>query len=331
MKQRHKFLLRRLGLTVVSLWAVLTILFVLFRTLPGDLSTVILPPGVSEQQRQALARSYGLNQPLYVQYIRYLENIVLHGNFGRSFVTNEPVLPFLLDRTLNTISVTITALVMAFTIGPFVGALMAWNRGSSVDKYGTGLVLVTWAAPLFWTGLISLMVFSFWLEWLPSSGMHSVTYTGDGLIDRFVSMDFLTHAILPIAVYFLARISQPVLYMRNNMLEVLDSEFIELKRAEGLTERNVRVKHAARNSLLPVLHYAALALGFAFGGSVILETVFTWPGIGRALWNAVLQRDYPLAQGAFFFIAFMIIFLNFVIDVISVYIDPRVAEEGPGV
>lgn len=313
---------------VLSLWAILTILFILFRTLPGDVSSVILPPGVSEQQRQELAASYGLNQPLYVQYVRYLENIILHGSFGRSFVTSKPVMPLLLDKALNTISITVTALVLAFAIGPFIGAFMAWNRGGHADKYGTGLVLITWAAPLFWTGLISLMIFAFYLQWLPSSGMHSPTYAGEGLINRFVSVDFLVHAILPFTVYFLARISQPVLYMRNNMLEVLNSEFIELKRAEGLSERDVRIKHAARNSLLPVLHYAALALGFAFGGSVVLETVFSWPGIGRALWDAVLQRDYPLAQGAFFFIAFMIIFLNFVIDVLSVYIDPRVAEEG---
>lgn len=328
MKQKHRYLFQRMGLTLLSLWAVLTLLFLLFRTLPGNPASVLLPPNVSEEQRQALLQSYGLNQPLPIQYVKYLENVVLHADFGRSFVNNQKVFPYLLDKAINTISVTVTALVLAFLIGPIIGAFMAWNRGGVVDKYGTGLVLATWATPVFWTGLVSLMIFSFHLEWLPSSGMHSVTYTGDGLVDRFVSVDFLRHAILPISVYFLARISQPVLFMRNNMLEVLGSEFIELKRAEGLSERNIRIKHAARNSLLPVLHYAALALGFAFGGSVILETVFSWPGIGRALWNAVLQRDYPVAQGAFFLIAFMIISLNFLIDALSVYIDPRVAEEG---
>lgn len=327
MNKKQKYLVQRFLLTIFSLWAVLTILFFLFRILPGDPANLLVPTTATSEERRQIRQSLGLTQPLYIQYIRYLENVILHADFGRSFLNDRPVMPYVVNKALNTISVTITALVFAWILGPIMGAYFAWNRDSPADRYGTGFLLAFWATPIFWTGMLSIMIFSFYLGWFPSSGMHSATYVSESLFDRFVSADFLRHAFLPVTVFFLARLSQPVLIMRNNMLEVLGSEFIELKRAEGLSERRIRLHHAARNSLLPVLHFGALVMGFAFGGSVILETVFSWPGLGRALWEAVLAQDYPVAQGAFFLISFIIISLNFVIDTLSVYVDPRVAEE----
>lgn len=327
MVQKSRYILQRLALMLVSLFAVITLLFFLFRVLPGDPASQLVSPRFSDEQRQALLEIHGLTEPLHVQYITYLGNVV-RGNFGVSFQHGSPVFPFIVDKTINTLSITMPAVLLAFTFGPFVGANFAWHRNKPLDTYGTGVVLIAFAAPIFWTGMLALMVFSFYFGWLPSGGMHSPTYTETGLVDRFVSVDFLRHAILPIVIFFLWRLSQPTLIIRNNMIDLLNAPFLKLKRAEGLSERNVMYRHGARNALLPLIHYSALALGFAFGGSIILETVFSWPGVGRAMWSAVLASDYPVAQGAFTMISVVIIVLNFVVDIISVYVDPRVAEEG---
>lgn len=327
MAQKASYLFRRLLLMFVSIFVVLTIVFVLFRVLPGDPSSQLVSPRFSDEQRQTLLRQHGLTRPLHVQYLTYLTNVV-QGNLGVSFQHGQSVLPFILDKTINTISITLPAVVLAFTFGPLIGANFAWNRNEPLDKYGTGAVLVMYAAPIFWTGMVSIMVFGFWLGWLPVGNMHSPTYPDDSLVRRFVSVDFLRHAILPVTIFFLWRLSQPTLIIRNNMIDLLGTPFIKLKRAEGLSERSIMYRHAARNALLPLIHYTALAVGFAFGGSVILETVFSWPGVGQAMWNAVLSRDYPVAQAAFIVISMIIIVLNFVVDVISVYIDPRVTQEG---
>lgn len=327
MNRKVKFILQRLALTIVSLFVVVTLLFLLFRIMPGDPASHLVSPRFSQEQRQAILEQHGLTQPLHIQYIYYLENLI-QGNLGVSFQYGRPVLPFLLNKTLNTLSITVPALFLAFTFGPFIGANFAWNRNSNLDSYGTGLVLIAFAAPIFWTGMLVIMVFAFWLGWLPSSGMHSATYTETSLVGRFASVEFLRHAILPILIFALWRLSQPTLIMRNNMIDVIGADFIKLKRAEGLSEKRIMYRHGARNALLPLVHYLALALGFAFGGSIILETVFSWPGIGRSMWTAVLASDYPVAQGAFMLISVAIILLNFLVDVLSVYIDPRVADTG---
>jgi peptide/nickel transport system permease protein len=327
MPQKARYLLRRFALMLVSLLAVLTIVFLLFRVLPGDPATVLVSPRFSEEERQALLERHGLTEPLYVQYVTFLGNL-LQGDLGVSFQTGREVLPFILDKTLNTISITMPAVILAFTFGPLVGANFAWKRNEPLDRYGTGAVLVMYAAPIFWTGMLGIMVFGFWLDWLPVGGMHRPTYQESGLVDRFVSVDFLRHAILPITLFFLWRLSQPALIIRNNMIDLLGTPFLKLKRAEGLSESRIMYRHAARNALLPLIHYTALAIGFAFGGSVILETVFSWPGVGQAMWNAVLSRDYPVAQAGFIMISVIIITMNFVVDIISVYIDPRVTDEG---
>jgi peptide/nickel transport system permease protein len=309
-----------------SLFAVITILFFLFRIVPGDPTSHIVSPQFTQEQREAILARYGLNQPLHIQYVLYMKNLML-GSLGRSFQYNEPVLPFLMSKAVNTVVITVPSVIMAFVVGPLLGANFAWNRGGKLDNVGTATVLFSFSAPVFWTGMVAIMFFSFYLGWLPSGGMHSPGFVSESILDRFTSVDFLRHAILPIVIYTLWILSMPVLIARNSMIDILDSEFITLKRAEGVPDRTIRYRHGLRNSLLPVLHYSALSLGFAFGGSVILETVFNWPGLGRAMWQAVLSQDYPVAQGSFLFLAAMIILFNFLADIFSVVVDPRVADE----
>jgi peptide/nickel transport system permease protein len=329
MDSKSRFIIQRLTLTIVSIIAVITILFLMFRLMPGDPSTVLVSPRFSAEQREALLARYGLTEPLHIQYIKYWQNL-LQGSLGISFQNSQPVLPLIIDKTLNTLAITLPAVVLAFVFGPLIGTNFAWHRNGRLDNFGTGLVLVAYAAPVFWTGMLAIMVFSFYAGWLPVGGMRSVTYTETSLLGRFISWDFLRHATLPLIIFFLWRLSGPTLVTRNTMIDIIDEPFIRLKRAEGLSERRLKYAHATRNSLLPLVHLSALALGFAFGGSIILETVFSWPGLGRAMWDAVLASDYPMAQGAFIMISMIIILLNFVVDVISVFIDPRVASEEIG-
>jgi len=322
-----KYILSRFIFTVVALWGVATILFLMFRLIPGDPATALIGPNLPSGVRESLRARFGLNEPLYVQYVQYLKGLLI-GDLGLSFSRNEPVGPLIFDRTLNTLALMLTALTVAYTIGPLIGAYLAWHRGTTIDSLGIGFVMTMRGAPVFWTGMIAIMIFSFWLNWLPTGGIHSPTYTYDTLQERFVSVDFLYHLVLPVSVVSLYYVSVPTFIARNNMIDVLGEDFMELARAQGKSKTDLIYKHGLRNSLLPVLHQAAISIGFAFGGSVVIEVVFSWPGIGRTLWSAVLASDYPLAQGAFLMIATVIITLNFVADIISAYVDPRTISGG---
>lgn len=326
MNKKLQFAIQRAVLTIISLWAVITILFLLFRFLPGDPSDRLVDPRFTDEQRQALLAQYGLDEPLHIQYISYMSNFV-QGDLGQSFEHGTAVLPFILDRTVNTLVLTLPAIFAAFLIGPLLGAIFAWYRNSRVDSIGTATILLLYAAPIFWTGMIAIMIFAFQWDLLPSGGMRGPGFIEESIFDRVFSLETLRHAILPIVIFFLWRLSRPTLITRNNMIDVLDSNFIELKRAGGIPQRKLIFRHGLRNSLLPVVHFGALAIGFAFGGSVILETVFSWPGLGRAMWRAVLAHDYPVVQGAFFLMSAMIIIFNLFADIVSVYIDPRVTDE----
>lgn len=317
------YLAKRLVLMGFSMIAVATILFLLFRLSPGNPASVVVTPSMPAETREQILRDFGLNQPLYVQYYLYMQNLFV-GNLGVSFMQNQSVTKILAPKLLNTMVLMLSAILIAFTVGPLLGALFAWRRGSRFETVGIGTVLIFYAAPIFWTGMLGIMVFSFKLNILPSGGMHSVGFTADSLLHQYVSLDFLEHLILPLTITTLYWLTAPTFIMRNNMIDTLGADFIEMNRAEGLPEFSILYKHAARNSILPVLHYGALAVGLAFGSSVIIETVFSWPGLGRMMWQAVLAQDYPLAQGAFLILAAIIIFMNFVIDIVSVFVDPRV-------
>lgn len=322
---RASFIVKRFLLSIFSIFIVANLLFFMFRLMPGDPASVMVDPALPSEVRELTIEQRGLDEPLHVQYYHYFEHL-LQGDLGRSFHYRESVSSLLLTRAVNTIVLMGSAVGLAFLIGPLIGAYMAWNRNEMVDNYGIGAVLLMHAAPVFWTGMLGIMIFSFQLGWLPSGGMHSIGETPEGFVDRFISLDFLRHFILPVTVTALYYLSPPTFIMRNTMVDVLSADFIQLKRAQGLPELRILYAHAARNSLLPVTHYAALALGFAFGGSVIIEQVFSWPGAGRLMWQAVEYQDYPLAMGAFLALTVIIIMLNFVVDMISVLIDPRAVQ-----
>lgn len=325
---KASFIIRRTLQLVLTLWAVGTVLFGLFRLMPGDPTSYVISSQMTQEARRQLIESYGLNDPLYVQYIRFMENLVML-NFGQSFHRNEPVIDIIATYLPNTLVLMLTAFVAAYAIGITLGVMSGWYRGSRFERSTVITALSARSVPTFYVGLIVLWIFGVKLGVIPMSGMTSLGTGGEysGFFDMVFSVDFLHHLIAPAVVLGFYYMGYPLLIMRSSMLEVLSEDFIDVCRAKGLKERTIMFKHAARNALLPIITAAAIALGYAVGGSVLIETVFAWPGIGREMVRAVLRRDFPVAQGTFMVLATTIIFLNFLADLAYGYLDPRVTYD----
>lgn len=325
MPARLLYILGRLAQMVGVLWVIVTILFLIFRLMPGNPLVAFIDPTFTEEQAEAVRRQFGLDQPLHVQYVLYLRNVVT-GNLGTSFFQKEPVFDILMDVFPNTLLLTGTALLAAYAFGVVGGAFLAWRRGTAVEGAGILLALMTRAAPEFFLGMLVLSFFSFQLGWFPSSGVADPGVIHDSIVDQVLSADFWHHLALPALTMAIYLQGLPLLLMRSNMLEVLDEDFVTMARMKGLPEWRIMLAHAARNALLPIVTALTLGIGYAVGGDVVVETVFSWPGLGRLLVRAVQAHDYPLAQGAFLLIAVIIVAMNFLADVLYSTLDPRVSS-----
>ncbi len=327
MQGSFTWLLGRLLQTAIVLWIIVTILFLMFRLMPGNPLTAYIDTTFTAEQAAAITREFGLDQPMPIQYLNYWRELFT-GNLGRSFSYRQPVSKLLMDVFPNTILLTGTALFIAYVIGVINGIILAYRRKTKTEAVGLTAVLVTRAAPEFWVGLILLSIFSFQLGWFPSSGATSPGETYLTEMDKFTSTDFWWHLALPMVTLAIYLQGLPSLLMRASMLEVMEEDFVTLARMKGLPEWIVLVRHAARNALLPVLTALALGVGYAVGGNVVIENVFGWPGLGRLLVRAVSAKDYPLAQGAFMLIAFIMVIMNLVADLLYGALDPRVRSGG---
>lgn len=319
----QEFVARRIAQLVVTFWVFVTILFILFRAAPGDPTSMFVAQGMSPEARQQTIRRLGLDEPLHVQYVEYIGQL-LTGEFGTSFRYNEPVWDILVVKFWNTVLLMGGALVLAYVIGITFGALLGWYRGTNFERGGIVVALMARSSPEFWTGIIVLTIFSFWLGVFPSGGMRAVGTQTESFAGRYLAWDFIYHMILPMiagAIYYMAT---PMLLMRNTMLDVLKSDFIEIKKAEGLPENQILFRHAARNSVLPIVTVIALVSGTAIGGSLIIETVFNWPGMGREMVQSINYNDYPVAMGTFFLMGSVVILMNFAADLAYGVLDPRV-------
>jgi ABC-type dipeptide/oligopeptide/nickel transport system permease component len=323
---KASFVIRRTLQLVVTLWAVATVLFALFRLMPGDPTSYVVSSQMTQEARQKIIESYGLNDPLHVQYIKFLENL-LQLNFGQSFHSNQPVTDVIATYLPNTLVLMLTAFISAYAIGITLGILSGWYRGSRFEKNAVIVALTARSVPTFYVGLIVLWIFGASLGVIPMSGMTSLGSQSTSFWQMIFSVDFLHHLLAPALVLGFYFMGYPLLIMRSSMLEVLSEDFIDVCRAKGLKERTIMFRHAARNALLPIVTAAAIALGYAVGGSVLIETVFAWPGLGREMVRAVLRRDFPVAQGTFIVLAATIITLNFIADLAYGYLDPRVTYD----
>ena len=312
-----------------ALLAVTTILFFMFRLMPGTPLAAYINDNLNADQQQAMLEMFGLDKPMWQQYLIYLGNLA-QGQLGLSFFQRRPVLDILLEVLPNSLILTLTGLVVAYVFGVLAGAWLAWKRGSWVEGVAVPIVLASRAAPEFWIGMVLLALLSFNLGWFPSGGANSPGMFYASEWQRLLSLDYLHHLALPVLTLALYLQGLPLLLMRSNMLEVMHEEFVVMARMKGFSQWRIVIRHAARNALLPVVTAFALGIGISMGGNVVVETVFSWPGIGRMLVTAVANLDYPLAQGAFLMIALVLITMNFVADLLYSALDPRVSHGRAG-
>lgn len=321
--QRRTYVLRRGVQAIGTLFVIVTMLFFLFRLGLPDPTAALVTDGLSPEDRAVIRERFGLDRPLFEQYVIYLGNVV-RGEFGTSFHYKAPVAGVVWEKFANTMVLMIVAIIVAYALGIPLGAYLAWRRGTGTDTFGIVFGLMFRSAPMFWTGMIAVLVFGVALGWLPTSGMRTLPYEAAHFFDKVLTVDFLRHLILPAGIIALFYLGSPLLIMRNTMLEVYGEDFIEMARAKGLRERDILYRHAARNALLPVITQLAVTIGLAAGGQVVVEVVFSWPGLGREILQAVRTSDFPLAQATFLLMALLVIVMNFLADMLYSVLDPRV-------
>ncbi|MFZ0852945.1 MAG: ABC transporter permease [Hyphomicrobiaceae bacterium] len=320
------FAARRTVHTAVTLVLLLAFMFVLFRLIPGDPTTLLLGTGeLTLEAQQRLRAQWGLDQPLFEQLIAYCRNLI-SGELGLSFYYRRPVTEVIAPMLINTVILMVPVLVLAIGLGIAIGTWLGWRRGERVEELGAVLVLIPRALPVFWTGIVLLSLFAYKLQWFPIGGIREAFFYPEAWYQYLPYYDVLRHLVLPVATGVLASMADPLMIMRTSLIEVRDEEFMVLARARGLSTRSLQ-RLARRSALLPVLTYSAVMVGFAFGGQVLLEVVFTWPGMGRLMVNSVTQRDYPVAQAAFFLMASVVIVLNLIVDLLYGWLDPRIRHD----
>ncbi|MGH2452328.1 MAG: ABC transporter permease [bacterium] len=307
---------------LVLLFAI-TLNFLLPRMMPGSPLIFLAGEDVSflnAEQRTALVQSLGLDRPLWAQYGRYLGQLA-RGDLGHSFQKGRPISEIIAERLPWTLLLVGLSLLAATLVGIAWGALAAWRRGTLLDLGSLGVSMFFESTPSFWLGMIFIALFAAGLRWFPIFGAVTPGAILDGW--AFVS-NVAWHLVLPLATLTLITIPGMFLIMRYSMLTVLGEQYIATARAKGMEERRVLFRHAIRNALLPVATVFMLNVGFVVSGATVIETVFSYPGVGRLLYEAVLNRDYPVIQATFFIITISVIAANVVADLLYPLIDPRV-------
>ena len=274
-------------------------------SLSGDPAFILLTPEAGEEQRAAFRTLYGLDQPLPVQYARYVSHVA-RGDFGRSFAFNRPAIQVVLERLPATLLLTATAVALGVGVGMPAGVVAAVKASGPLDRLVMALVLLGQSVPTFWLGLLMIRIFAVNLRWVPVSGHGTVLH----LVMPAVALGLYLAALL-------ARLT------RSEMLEALAQDYVRTARAKGLSERSVTVAHALKNALLPIVTLIGLQLGALLGGAVVTETVFAWPGIGSLVLDAILRKDYPVVLAAIELVAAGFIVINMALDLLYGYLDPR--------
>jgi dipeptide transport system permease protein len=330
-----QFFFRRLGMVLPTFIGITVLAFALIHLIPGDPIEVMMGERAVDPQMHAQAlHRFGLDLPLPVQYLHYIERAA-HGDLGASIVTNISVANEFFTRFPATVELSLCALLFALVIGIPAGVIAALRRGTVVDHSVMGVALTGYSMPIFWWGLILIMLFSVMLGWTPVSGRIAVEYdvpfvTGFMLIDAWLSGDpgafasAVSHLILPAIVLGTIPLAVIARMTRSSMLEVLREDYIRTARAKGLSPARVIVMHALRNALIPVVTVIGLQVGTLLAGAVLTETLFSWPGIGKWLIDAIARRDYPVVQGGILLIATLVIFVNLLVDLLYGVLNPRI-------
>jgi len=318
------YILRRILIAVPLIIGLATITFFIIHMAPGDPMALYRNPEISPEVMELMRKNLGLDQPLHIQYVRWLTSMA-RGNFGISFTAHRPVADILKETIPNTLQLTFLALLLNLIVGIIIGVIAAIKQYSGVDHAITVSALFIYSMPSFWLGLMMILLFSLLLGWLPASQMQSINAD---LFDFWHRLwDRIIHLIMPVFVLGIATAAGTARFMRGSLLEVIRQDYIRTAHAKGLSERVVIFKHALRNALLPIVTLTGLSLPFLLGGSVITETIFAWPGMGRVAITAIFARDYPVVLAANLIAAVMVVLGSLLADITYSILDPRIRYE----
>jgi len=330
-----RFVFTRLGLVVPTFFGMTLLAFFLIRLVPGDpIETLAGERGIDAARHAQLLHAYGLDQPLLTQYGIYIAK-VLHGDLGKSIITQAPVMQEFLALFPATVELALCAMLFALLLGIPAGVLAAVKRNSVYDHGLMGAALTGYSMPIFWWGLLLILLFSVQLGWTPVSGRIAVAYfiepsTGFLLIDSALSdekgafLSALGHLVLPTIVLGTNPLAVVARMTRSAMLEVLGEDYVRTARAKGLPPWRVVAIHALRNAMVPVVTVIGLQVGVLFTGAILTETIFSWPGVGKWLIEAIARRDYPVLQGGMLLLGLIVMAVNVLVDLTYGLINPRI-------
>lgn len=317
-----QYILRKLLLALPLLWGVVTLIFILLQVSPGDATDRFFTPETPPEVREMIMVKWGLDQPVHVQYGRMLGNLST-GDFGISIAQERPVFDIIVEKLPNTLLLSAVTMSVVIVTGLSLGIAQAIRQYSLFDNMGSVVSLFFYSMPSFWLALMLILLFAVHWQWLPASGMvdavmHDYMSPSEQLVDR------IKHLILPGLGLGVASSAGMARYMRSSMLEVVRQDYIRTARAKGLSERQVILKHAVRNALLPIVTLIGLSLPFLFSGSVLIEYVFAWPGMGRVIVEAIFTQDTPLIIACFFVFTLLVVAGNLLADIAYSVVDPRI-------
>ncbi|WP_144842594.1 ABC transporter permease [Paenibacillus cremeus] len=326
MRYNAVYLLKRIGFALITFYVAVTLNFLLPRLIGGDPADTLASEKAlgSQEVAKALREQFGLNDPsLFHQYVRYLKEL-LQGNLGVSYVNYPaPVVDVMLKALPWTIGTVLTATLLSYLVGWLIGIRGAWKAGTIFDNVSLFGSFFLNAVPYFWIAILFVMIFAFHLDWFPLGQAFDPTY--DSLDTGGKLLSILHHAFLPVFTLIIASLAGHILVLRNNLMRVLSEDYMLLAKAKGISERRRKYMYGARNALLPSFTGLMMSLGHVIGGAITTEIVFSYPGVGLVTFNAILNHDYPLIQGAFLCIAVSVIIFNLIADLVYPLIDPRVA------
>jgi peptide/nickel transport system permease protein len=319
-----KYVIRRLLGLIPTLIGITLISFFVIHLAPGkptDIQTS-MNPKVSYEARLRLEKLYGLDKPLHVQYFNWLRRFVTF-DFGRSYLDDRPVSEKIAERIPITLLINFSAIILTLVIGIPLGILSAVRRGKLSDKFATLFVFIGFSAPDFWLALLLMNLFCITLGWLPVSGIVSLGFESLSILEKI--LDVGRHLILPVAISAFGSLAVISRYMRTEMIGIMGEDYIRTARAKGLDENTVIYKHALKNALLPIITILGLSVPGLIGGSVIFESIFAIPGMGRLFYESVMARDYPVIMGVLSIGAILTLLGNFLADMAYSYADPRIS------
>lgn len=319
----RKYIIKRLLQIVPFVILTVALNFTLINLAPGDPASVIAGEDASLEYIETLRKEYGLDKPLLVRLGIYLKHFIML-DLGYSYAFNRPVLELILERIPNTLLLVVVGKIIAIFLGILLGVWSAGRFGSKADNLFMAVTVVMYSAPVFWVGIIMILVFAVKLDWLPTSGIMSMSW---GMTPVQVFFDRLKHLILPLTTMVITMVPIYVRTTRASVIEVKHEDFILTARAKGLTEKEVLMRHALKNALLAPVTMAGISFGLVFTGSLLIETVFAWPGLGRLMYQAIFRRDYPLLMGIFAISALSVMVFGLLTDLIYMVLDPRVRLE----